>query len=257
LSFGQDASALAPIAKPFFLEILSTVGARLDDFDAWTATVKKNELLLEGKLSPVGLRALFSLVAPPAPVQVREDRVAKPTGDGKPPPPSGGATPPAATVDPKIAASQKYYATISGILDRLARSIGTGAKNASLADGAAWMQRDARRIARLPIKDVDPDLVRWGADVNARLAEAAGAFVSGTYKSKARTAGIYGTFDYDYNTYDGYNQNEMARVEGQRMQAAAEERASALEGASGAVRDLLASRDNVRAMLVQKYNVEF
>jgi hypothetical protein len=249
---------LTPVAKQLFIEVLSRVGARLGDADGWTASVKRTALVLEGKLSPDGLSQLFSLIQPPAPAVVRDEPATPPAP--KPTPAGSPSTdkPPTAAAS-KAAISKEYFATVDGILDRLAKNIGTGAKNVGLADGAAWLQRDARRISRLPIKDVDPDLVKWGANTATRLRDAAQPLVSGTLQSGARAAGATATYSSSYsNGYEDYsNMNEMSRVEGQRRQMSLEERAKALEGASGTIRDIMNSRDDIRAEMVKRYGVEF
>lgn len=257
VDFGEDASALTAVGKALFLDVLARVGAKLDDAEGWTASVKRNSLVLEGKLSSAGLRQLFSLIEPPAPALVRASRSTSPPHPPEPPAAAGGTPPPpaAAAEVPKVKASQEYFKTVDGILDRLAKSMGTGAKNVGLAEGATWMQRDARRISRLPIVGVDPELVRWAADVSTRLRDASQPLVSGRLQGGAQTAGIVGSFS--YNEYDSSNDNEMARVEGERRRAALEQRATSVEAAAGIVRELLISRDQVRIAMVEKYKVEF
>jgi hypothetical protein len=133
--------------------------------------------------------------------------------------------------------------------------MGSGGKKVGLADGAAWMQRDARRISRLPIKDVDPDLVAWAANVSACLRDAAQPLISGTLQTGARTSVMTGNLTYSYDDYD--NTDEIVRIEGERRQASLEERAKAIQGAAGVIRDLMVSRDQMRAQLVSRYNIEF
>jgi hypothetical protein len=251
VDFGADAAALAPVAKPLFLEALARVGARLEDANGWNASIKRNTLAIEGPLSQAGLRELFSVIDPPRPTEVRETAAAKPAPSATPAAPAQPAPSPA---DAKAKACQQYFSTIDGILDRLGKNLGTGAKNVSLAEGAAWMQRDARRISRLPIKDVDPDLVRFGSEAATRLRDAAAPFVQGTLQAGARSAGISATVQ---DSYDYENTNELARVEGERRQAGLEQRARSLEAGSAVIRDLLISRDQIRAELVKRYSVEF
>jgi hypothetical protein len=254
VDFGEDAAALKPVGKQLFLEALSGVGAKLEDAEGWTASVKRNALVLEGQLSTTGLRALFGIIQPPTPVQVAAQA---PTA--RPPQPApgaaGGDKPATPAVDPRVKLSQEYFATIDGILDRLAKSMGSGGKKVGLADGAAWMQRDARRISRLPIKDVDPDLVAWAANVSACLRDAAQPLISGTLQTGARTSVMTGNLTYSYDDYD--NTDEIVRIEGERRQASLEERAKAIQGAAGVIRDLMVSRDQMRAQLVSRYNIEF
>jgi hypothetical protein len=198
------------------------------------------------------------VIDPPRPTELRETAAAKPapavTPSGEPPAQPKPATPTISPAEAKAKVSQQYFATIDGILDRLGKNLGTGARNVSLAEGAAWMQRDARRISRLPIKDVDPDLVRFGSEAATRLRDSAQPLVQGTLQAGARSAGITANVQ---ETYDYENTNELARVEGERRQAGLEQRARSLEAAAAVIRDLQLSRDQVRAEMVKRYNIEF
>ena len=81
-------------------------------------------------------------------------------------------------------------------------------------------------------------------------------FVQGTLQAGSRSAGVVATVSEDTG-YDYNNTNELARVEGQRRQVGLEERAKALDAASAVVRDLMLSRDQVRAEMVKRYKIEF
>jgi hypothetical protein len=54
IDFGQDAAALAPIAKPLMLYVLSERGVMIDEFDEWTASVQGTRMSLEGSLTASG-----------------------------------------------------------------------------------------------------------------------------------------------------------------------------------------------------------
>jgi hypothetical protein len=252
IDFGQDAAPLADVAGPLLLEILARAGAAIPDLADWQFAVKRNQMTFSGKLSREGFRNLLSLIEPPAPVAV----AAAPAE----PAPVKAAAPPPAAEDGKartIAASQEYFKTVSKILDKFHERVGTGSKSASLADIATWLQRDARRIERLPLVDVDPDLVAFGVAVAARMKQASQVTNVGSMELRARTSGV----SVNSSSYDDYDDDgvSMAQVEraGELRQAALEEKASTLQEANAILNELTGALGEVRAKLTQRYGVEF
>lgn len=255
IEFGNDAAPLKDIAKPVLLEILAKSGMYIEEFNSFTVNVSGKRVTAEGKLTSNGLRRLLSVIQPPSPLT-----------DAPPAPaaPSGGAAqqpndpPPAANSGaPNAKASQQYYRAIVDILDKLGKEVGTGAKSASLSQSANWMTRDAKRIERLPILNVDPELVTWGGDVASRLKEAASVFSVGQLATHSRTSSIG-----DYATYstDEYTSEDAVRPENidrERRAAAYEEKARATETALKMLGDLQVRRNQLRQALTERYKVEF
>lgn len=259
VDFGKSPAFLGEEAAPVFLEVLSRLGARVEDLAEWEASTRANQLVLQGKLSRNGIRELFSVVQPPSPLAVAEAAPAapKPSPTDKPAKEQPEAKP---AGDAVAKASQEYYQAVVKILDRLEEKLGTGAKSASLGDGAAWCKRDARRIDRLPVLNVDPDLVAWGGEISAGLLRVASVFTVGVTDTMGRTAGI--TYEGGGSTdawgYDwGAAESERNRVERQRRQAAMEERSRILSEATAQLQGLVGTRSKVRAMLTERYKVEF
>lgn len=254
IAFGQDASALAQVAKPLFFEILARSGMSINDLKSWKFEVQGSSFRGEGSLSGDGLRRLFSVVDAPTPVGVKKgsgkakSKPAKPKKDKA----DGDAD--------VVAASQKYFRTVSAIVDKLEGGATTAP---SMSHFATWIRRDARRINRLPIVNVDPDLVAWGGDVAVQLNDVAQIFSTGGLSAQSRTAGVSDVYTpSEWSDASGGYTNDRARVErqnaiNQRRAAAKEEQAKVAQAASGVVRDMAAQRAAIRAEMTKRYKAEF
>lgn len=263
IEFGVEAAPLGDLAKPLLLELLGNAGASLPDLESWEFSVRGPKILAAGTVSPEGLRRIFSVVNPPAPLEVASAPAGTEAAPARPTekqPPEKEPTPDASKAA-LVTNSQKYYKAVTEIVDKLQSKIGTGSKAASLADSATWMKRDARRIDRLPILNVDPELLAWGGTVSARLLEAAQVLSVGQLDTLARTTGIEnasGWSDYDYDgNYTGQATAASDGVRRQRQQAAMEEKARAHDSAAKIFKDLAGARQKVRADMTQRYGVEF
>lgn len=256
LEFGESTQALASFAKPLLLEALEHGHASIPDLADWTFTAEGNSIVAGGKLSTEGLRQLCSIINPPSPGQVSEG-----------PPPAAKSmdaksNAPAAA-DAAATASKRYFQAASKIVDSFGARV---RKAGSLTQGATYLARDARSISRLPILNVDPELVKWGSELSARLFEVASALGAGGLQAQAATAnvsesyrweqtqvgGVYG--DRLSNPNDAVDARNAAR---QRRAAAAEERAKALQQAAPVLQQIETSRANIRAAMTQKYKIEF
>lgn len=251
VDFGGDASILAKIAKPLLLEFLSEAGAQIGDLDGWQVTTKRNTVTFEGGLSTSGLQRIFSLLDPPTPLDPRDvDHAA--------------AEAQAGSERERIRAttSKLYFQSVDRIIEKLQDRVGTGSKAASLAHSATWIQRDARRIERLPILNVDADLLKWGAEVATAMRDVAQVFKVGGLRTVARTSGItiggiYVNYDRDRNYADARARRDMRQAQAQRKQAAMEEKTRATETAGVILKALRASISRIRMQMTERYQIEF
>ncbi|HTU24498.1 MAG TPA: hypothetical protein VMF30_03815, partial [Pirellulales bacterium] len=143
VDFQQDAEPLAAIGKPLLLEILRSHGAWIADFDGWKASIERQRFVLTGTLTPTGLRKILSLIEAP---------IATFTAPGQPVANSGSSSA-AAT------ASHAYFRAVQTVL---ADARAEAKDSVTLGQNAAWLDRWARKIERLPILDVDPELLNYG-----------------------------------------------------------------------------------------------
>lgn len=156
IDFADDASSLAPVAKPLILAMVGGAGAMLDEFSDWKAEVKGKSLSLEGELTQVGLRRIFSLLSLDASVIHGDD------------PAVVAATLPAQKKTPltpeqlTAQASQRYFKAV----DKYVQDSKNLNRANSLQQAALWLNNFARRIENLSTRNVDPDLVKFGKYVS-------------------------------------------------------------------------------------------
>jgi hypothetical protein len=255
VDFDRDTAILASFAKPLLLELLSQSGALIDDFETWQVGTKGKQVSFEGKLSIDGLRCLLSVVEPPAP---------RDSG------PSASTKPAASEKDMKVLASQQYFNAIRKMLQILDNKLRLES-SATLPAVAIWMKRDASAISRMPILNVDPDLVKLASDLSVRLNDAARLMTEGTLQTAARTSGIRSTHVDSYVSSGGYyytdpsaryNENAQrraadAQAAAQRRQATKEEKARAVSQAGEIFKGLKAEAERIRIELTNRYQVEF
>ncbi len=256
IEFIQPVSVLAPFAKPLLMEILQNTGVAIEDFGGWKVKTQDTSIHVLGKLSTEGLRQLFSVIDPPTPASMEEEEVnpsaaAVDEKGSEPVSPSKGAS---------AAASKKYYQAVANMIDGFGKRVRSAT---SLREGATYVARDARRIDRLPILNVDPELVQWGSGVSARLLEVASALGVGGFQARARTESVldpYKRTRYSYDLEVRSDPNDYVdrkNAARQRRAAAAEERAKVLEQSSGVLKEIEASRAEIRAAMTQRYETEF
>lgn len=238
IDFNSNCAILGASARPILLDLLARTGMSIGDLEAWDFSAGGQTVTARGTLSVDGLERILSVITPP-----RIDQVAVTAKGG-----SEGR---------KIAASQRYFTSVSRMVDHF--KVG-----GALSDSAGWLTRDSRAIGNLPLVDVDNDLAAWGADVSASLVEISAVFEAGQARATARSAGIAmpaGPFNYgqwgDNGAAEREYQAALANANNQRRQAAMEERARTVEQASRLLKSIIASREKIRAAMVQRYHVEF
>lgn len=251
IDFGRPVAEVVPFAKPLLLEVLDKAGAKLDDFNDWKFTSRDKSIIASGKLSTDGLRRLCSLIDPPSPA-----------GSDDAAPEAKSVTEKSANSAAAAAASKRYYQAVSKIVD----SFGSRVRSAtSLTASATYLARDARTMARLPILNVDPDLIQWGSTVSQQLLNIAATAGVGGLQAQSRTANIldstsrdgsgsYWITDSDADPLDAVDRRNVSR---QRRAATLEEKTKAVQQASQVIMDLEASRTAIRTAMTKKYNIEF
>ncbi len=242
----SDASDIAPFAKPLLLQVLADMGALIKDFESWDAQVKGNEIQLAGKLSISGLRRLLSVVNSP----VSENALAKV--------PSQSDLP-----AEQATKSREYFRTIRAMANDLKDDMGN-AKN--LASTQIYFDKYARRIERMPILGVDPDLLQYSAFVSNTLRQATGSIKTMGIQSGVRQAqtggdgGYYGG-GYRYGAYGGYGSfdlyGDVKAVDAQRRVVRAEEKATAATNIQALRQNLIDQTNAMRRKMTEKYQIEF
>jgi len=224
--------------------LLSENGLSVPDLGEWQYAAEGRSLTGTGRLSPGGIERLVGFLDTPA--------VASPDATaGKA---NGGAEQAAASAGGTAAASKAYYKSVSSVLDYFR-------PGTSLAESAAWLNRNARRIDQLPSDGVDPDLLLYGADVSARLREAAGILSAGQQRVRARSLSAQAPAAYAAGQRDAQRaaqtRADVTNAKRQAEQAASEERANAIQEAAKPLQAANEARGKVRAAMAQKYGGGF
>ena len=155
LKFGRDATTLTEFAKPLLVEFLDDSGAGIDDIRDWklSTSTKGHTITLKGELSTGALRRVFSLIElPAADTDVADADETRSSESGR-----------------AVAASRKHFKAVTALLDNLSKRT----RNDTLGHGdAVWMKKFARKIERLPILNVDDDLMNYSAATAEHLRRA-------------------------------------------------------------------------------------
>jgi hypothetical protein len=250
VDFRSDASLLGDAAKPLLLELLSKTGAMIADFKDWTAVVEKQRITLEGVLSPSGLRRVTSLVEP----QSYAMNAAKPAGDASAAVPAKPA--PVKTAEEKRGekvantseqahASKQYFGSIQALLDDLNADVKSAV---TIGQAGVWMQKYAKRVDRLPVLNVDPDALNYGAYISQQLLAASSAVKGIGIESGKRRSAVW---DSGYNYYDQFVAAPA------RRQVNAEARAAGATSATDIMQEIYKASGDVRRTLSQRYMLEF
>jgi hypothetical protein len=116
------------------------------------------------------------------------------------------------------------------------------------------MERYARKIDRLPILNVDDDLLAWGGSV-AETLRGGGQDVRGAgLRTGVRKSSIYGAYQYNYDGYGYYGGQPTENAFGQINR---QEGASARSSVYASWKEMEDSTAAMRRAMTKKYGVEF
>ncbi len=159
LDFTKPVGDNAGYMKDLFMESLGEIGAFLDDFSNSQVRTENagKTVVLKTDLSDDGLRRIMSLIQMPA-TDPEEAKLATYTTGAK----------------GDLGATERYYDAIQHMLNDLRRKSKNSEEkdkdSEDYAKSALWHQTYARKISELPRKDVDPEMLEYGADVAQKLA---------------------------------------------------------------------------------------
>jgi hypothetical protein len=275
--FADDATPLAPIAKPIVLKAVAKAGAMLPEFNDWTAATKGRSIELKGELTADGMRRIFSLLALDAGI-IETAPADSGEPSSSPAPPSAGPTnagTPAATNtapvnSPEAAkrsmgvASLRYFRGISKYVDDLQRL----QRANSLDQAVMWIENYARKVEQLPTRNVDPDLIEYGRYVAQTFrqivdqatgvlneADAAQQPVVTNYRigflPTARTVNFGGNFQRMYAPYGNMDIDPQATQ--RNIQKSEDDIYQAVQKAQQSLAQLVADQATVRLKLNEKF----
>jgi hypothetical protein len=162
VDFGESTAPIRDVAKALMFEALEKNGMMLDpEMKNWAVRHEANAVTLEGRLSTRGLRALTDLIPFPAETLDLKKADASP---GRTAPGSAGASSPQ---DSKAATSKKYFQHISLLVDQLRTDC--RAPNTTAKLQRRMVDKAALEIDRLPVLNIDEELVSYGSGVSGTL----------------------------------------------------------------------------------------
>jgi hypothetical protein len=262
VDFAEDVPFTAEVAKTLLLKALARRGAMIDEIETWTPKVNGKQFTVEGHLEASGTRRIFSLF------------------DRPPSLPSKGEAPPMQQLSQEElvkAATKTYFKNMEDMLDDL-RDKPKTTSHYTVGQKGVWYKTYARKIERLPVLNVDPDLVQFSSHVSSDLYSAADAITSGAARSRTRQVNAAPTYNYHTNTsvygysyrsndygsgyvpYGSYNVTATENVQAEfnnRARIRTEERVASVNQARGIVENMEKAVADMRKRMTQKYNTEF
>jgi hypothetical protein len=150
VEFGVPMEPFLPAFKRLWPKALERVGFEVDELKAAEPKAEGKAVVLGADLSDTGLRRVLSVVTGPG------DAVSGKEGPVRTPKESA-----------QLAASIRYHKAVNGALDDLKAS--SGARSKDYVKSATLFDNYAARIEKLPLTEVDPVLLQYGASVAGKL----------------------------------------------------------------------------------------
>lgn len=188
IEFGQTITFDAAVGKAFVLAALTNLQAEIPGVDAWTYSIRENSIIAEGELPLPGLRRILSTL------EIPTTKFSSLKGED---------TESVGSAEDILTKSLTYFKSISGLIKDLER------QSKSSSGDNYWFDRYAKRIDRLPILHVDPDLLDFGQKTSETLRVMSGARKSANLSTGVAKANIGASTDNDEgsNGYVGYGRN--------------------------------------------------
>jgi hypothetical protein len=233
VDFGEPTDSLLGIAKPLLLEALENQGVMIPDLRDWRETVSGRSVSLQGTLSTKGLRTLMSLVAIPLSSLATgraEDAPADSRSEATKAAPKGNES-------SRARRSKIYFDEITARLDDLRKR----AKERTLRQLRVWGDKYAKEIDRLPILDVDEELVAFGSQVSQLLRNLRNISIGATLNSGYRQTNMFYNYNLEVDTKLAQRQEEYSAMAEQTQGWTVLENATA----------------EMRKKMTKKYQIEF
>lgn len=261
----DDSSGIASYAKPLVLQIMSDLGMSINEMQSWTSQAKGNTISLSGRLTNSGLRRLLSVID--SPVSNEHTGAKAPISPGDLP-------------AIRAKASRDYFKAVGRMFGDLKEDM-RNSKN--LASTSLWFDKYARRIERLPMLNVDSEVLDYSGFVASQLRQASQVVKTMGIRGGERTAqitssnagpyavgttrwGRYGRYGgyggaSSYGVYGGsgmYGQRaEMKNIGSQRRAVRAQEKGIAATDVGQLRQGVIAATSDIRRKMTEKYQLQF
>ncbi len=147
LDFGTNPSSLLPVAKDFFVEVLSRSQSAIPEASTWKPTQEQNTISLRGRISPGTIDDLLGLFAFHSQATDQQSI-------------NTSQSPNQSTESDVATICKTYFDKVSGIVKRV-----RDYSASNTGDRAQLNGRMANRIDAIPTLNVDQELVNYGAAV--------------------------------------------------------------------------------------------
>ncbi|WP_339732220.1 hypothetical protein [uncultured Gimesia sp.] len=234
IDFNSETAKFERYGKPLVLEVLDKFEVHLDDLEKWKYQSNGNSLILSGPLSNDGMRRVFSLL------EIPTTKFSELNGEDISP----------GSPDAIAKASLTYFKSVTVLIDDLRKYLKTNRDN-----HIVYTERYARKIDRLPILNVDEDLLAYGSDIAETLRGIALAKRAAGSRTGVRNSNVYGNYSYNYDSNNNYyGQRANASV---KIQNRAEEQAKATGVRFTSWKDIEDETAGIRREMTKRYQVEF
>jgi hypothetical protein len=229
--FGSDAKALV-------LDVLDKFGAGIAEMRQWRAKSQDYSVVLEGNLTTSAMRRLFSLLElPTSKFSALKDESLAASDD----------------TQSVVKASQTYFKSVSTLLDDLRKEFRTN-RDARRTFAGVFMERYGRRIDRLPILNVDEELLAYGAMVSETLRGASVSNRMANVRTGVRKSQVYGNYQYNYDGNGYYSARKTSSVQ---TQVRRQEQAKASQVRFDSWKEIEDATSAIRKEMTRKYMVRF
>jgi hypothetical protein len=256
IDFAKSVTPIKAVAKEMVINVLDDLGAHVADLADWKLELEEKAITMRGPLSQDGQRRVFSVVEIPS-TKFSTLKDAKSGGHEEPP-------------ESLMRESSLTYFKATDVLIRDLRRDLRGNKASS-----AIMERYARKIDRMPILNVDDELLDYGSQLADGLRGMALSKRQGGIQAGSQTAGMrggggsYGNYNYGgYGYGSGYGSGGLLYGSGDRLSGAKDSAANRAAIKAGAMaqskqmrvegfKDIDSRSAAIRRQMTQKYGVEF
>ena len=157
MDFEKDATILGDFAKPLLLESLARQGAMIEEFRDWQVKINGTQIQIGGTLYESGMRRIMSILdAPPSLQTAAQESMGSDEESKK---------------KLMALATKQYFQSVVSLLDDL-RGKRKSEDFVTWGQVGLWFEKYARKIDRMPILNVDPEMLDFGAFVADSLRQA-------------------------------------------------------------------------------------
>ena len=254
IDFDKDITVIGDLAKPILLKILSDRGAFIYEFTDWKVQVRGKTIQMSGPLYESGLRRILSLLDVPPSLQ-------------EPAPPADDNDPVAKEKLMGLA-SQSYFKSVSSLIDDLNHD---KQNRQTMGQMSVWFNKYARQIDRLPMVDVDPDMLNYGKFVSESLRKGESAVTKAAAQSRTRQQEVPEQYDVEtwsrpvgvtwYGgaySWDSWRATPNRNRKGQiQAQVRTQERIRGNMDANIVLQHVAEASADIRRYMTARYHIEF